>query len=102
MRTSCPPCLALQTVIFLYLLDNDTSYMILASSGVGLAIEVSRRKWQVMRRDWRVVPIRSALAMAQARRRSAVVLLGHSDPNSNPNPDPDPDPDPNPNLDANH
>jgi hypothetical protein len=32
-----------QTVIFLYLLDNDTSWMILASSGVGLAIEV----WKV-------------------------------------------------------
>ena len=28
-----------QTVIFLYLADNDTSYMILVSSGVGLAIE---------------------------------------------------------------
>ena len=28
-----------QTVIFLYLMDNDTSWMILASSGVGLAIE---------------------------------------------------------------
>ena len=28
-----------QTVIFLYLMDNDTSYMILVSSGVGLAIE---------------------------------------------------------------
>ena len=26
-----------QTVIFLYLMDNDTSYMILVSSGVGLA-----------------------------------------------------------------
>ena len=25
-----------QTVIFLYLMDNDTSYMILVSSGVGL------------------------------------------------------------------
>ena len=30
-----------QTVIFLYLVDNDTSYMILVSSGVGLVIEVS-------------------------------------------------------------
>jgi len=29
-----------QTVIFLYLLDNDTSWMILMSNGVGLAIEV--------------------------------------------------------------
>jgi len=29
-----------QTVIFLYLADNDTSWMILLSSGVGLAIEV--------------------------------------------------------------
>ena len=28
-----------QTVIFLYLMDNDTSWMILASSGFGLAIE---------------------------------------------------------------
>ena len=32
-----------QTVIFLYLLDNDTSWMILFSSGMGLAIEV----WKV-------------------------------------------------------
>ena len=31
-----------QTVIFLYLLDNDTSWMILFSSGMGLAIEVRR------------------------------------------------------------
>ena len=29
-----------QTVIFLYLADNDTSWMILISSGVGLVIEV--------------------------------------------------------------
>uniref|UniRef100_I2CSD6 Uncharacterized protein n=1 Tax=Nannochloropsis gaditana (strain CCMP526) TaxID=1093141 RepID=I2CSD6_NANGC len=29
-----------QCVIFLYLLDNDTSWMILLSSGVGLLIEV--------------------------------------------------------------
>merc|ERR1719399_2027827 len=29
-----------QTVIFLYLIDNDTSWMILFSTGVGLAIEV--------------------------------------------------------------
>jgi hypothetical protein len=29
-----------QTVIFLYLLDNETSWMILFSSGTGLAIEV--------------------------------------------------------------
>tara|TARA_B100001094_G_scaffold321809_1_gene370133 strand:- start:442 stop:1275 length:834 start_codon:yes stop_codon:yes gene_type:complete len=28
-----------QTVIFLYLLDNDTSYMVLLSSGLGLAVE---------------------------------------------------------------
>merc|ERR1712173_342729 len=28
-----------QVVIFLYLLDNETSYMILVSSGVGLIIE---------------------------------------------------------------
>ena len=28
-----------QLIIFLYLLDNDTSWMILASSGVGLLIE---------------------------------------------------------------
>ena len=28
-----------QFVIFLYLLDNDTSWMILASSGVGVCIE---------------------------------------------------------------
>lgn len=28
-----------QTIIFLYLMDNDTSYMILMSSGMGLAIE---------------------------------------------------------------
>jgi hypothetical protein len=34
-----------QTVIFLYLLDNDTSYMILLSTGVGLAIEV----WKLVR-----------------------------------------------------
>ena len=32
-----------QTVIFLYLMDNDTSWMILFSSGMGLAIEV----WKV-------------------------------------------------------
>ena len=32
-----------QTVIFLYLMDNDTSWMILFSSGTGLAIEV----WKV-------------------------------------------------------
>lgn len=28
-----------QLVVFLYLLDNDTSWMILASSGVGCCIE---------------------------------------------------------------
>lgn len=28
-----------QLIIFLYLLDNDTSWMILASSGIGLVIE---------------------------------------------------------------
>jgi hypothetical protein len=28
-----------QLIIFLYLLDNDTSWMILASSGVGVCIE---------------------------------------------------------------
>merc|ERR1712232_1358477 len=28
-----------QLVIFLYLLDNDTSYMVLVSNGVGIAIE---------------------------------------------------------------
>jgi len=28
-----------QFIIFLYLLDNDTSWMILASSGVGVCIE---------------------------------------------------------------
>jgi hypothetical protein len=28
-----------QLVVFLYLLDNDTSWMILASSGVGVCIE---------------------------------------------------------------
>ncbi len=32
-----------QSIIFLYLCDNDTSFMILASNGVGLAIEV----WKV-------------------------------------------------------
>jgi len=32
-----------QSVIFLYLLDNDTSFMILVSTGLGLAIEV----WKV-------------------------------------------------------
>ena len=30
---------ALQIVVFLYLLDNDTSFVILASSGIGLLIE---------------------------------------------------------------
>jgi hypothetical protein len=34
-----------QTVIFLYLLDNDTSYMILVSTGIGLAIEI----WKLLR-----------------------------------------------------
>lgn len=34
-----------QTVIFLYLLENDTSYMILVSTGVGLAIEI----WKLLR-----------------------------------------------------
>ena len=29
----------MQAVIFLYLLDNDTSFVILASSGIGLLIE---------------------------------------------------------------
>ena len=38
-----------QTVIFLYLMDNDTSYMILVSSGVGLAIEVWKVKKAVKR-----------------------------------------------------
>jgi hypothetical protein len=28
-----------QLIVFLYLLDNDTSWMILASSGVGCCIE---------------------------------------------------------------
>ncbi len=32
-----------QVIIFFYLLDNDTSYMILVSSGIGVAIEV----WKV-------------------------------------------------------
>jgi len=30
---------ACQLIIFLYLLDNDTSWMILASSGIGCVIE---------------------------------------------------------------
>lgn len=34
-----------QVVVFLYLLDNDTSFLILASSGVGLLIEF----WKVTR-----------------------------------------------------
>ena len=38
-----------QTVIFLYLMDNDTSWMILMSSGVGLAIEVWKVKKAVKR-----------------------------------------------------
>lgn len=29
-----------QTVIFLYLLDNDTTYMVLVTNAIGLAIEV--------------------------------------------------------------
>lgn len=29
-----------QTVIFLYLADNDTTYMVLGTNAVGLAIEV--------------------------------------------------------------
>eukprot|EP01116_Phalansterium_solitarium_P006671 TRINITY_DN19011_c0_g1_i1.p1 TRINITY_DN19011_c0_g1~~TRINITY_DN19011_c0_g1_i1.p1 ORF type:complete len:596 (-),score=240.59 TRINITY_DN19011_c0_g1_i1:399-2138(-) len=33
-----------QTIIFLYLLDNDTSWMILISSAIGLAIEVWKIK----------------------------------------------------------
>ena len=35
--------LVFQTIIFLYLCDNETSWMILFSSGTGLAIEV----WKV-------------------------------------------------------
>lgn len=34
-----------QVVIFLYLMDNDTSFMILASNGVGLAIEF----WKILK-----------------------------------------------------
>ena len=34
-----------QAVIFLYLLDNDTSYVVLLSSGLGLLIEL----WKVTR-----------------------------------------------------
>jgi len=34
-----------QVIIFLYLMDNDTSFMILMSNGMGLAIEV----WKVLR-----------------------------------------------------
>lgn len=30
-----------QSVIFLYLADNDTTYMILVTNAIGLAIEVS-------------------------------------------------------------
>ena len=37
--------LILQAVIFLYLLDNETSMVILASSGIGLLIEF----WKVTR-----------------------------------------------------
>ena len=39
-----------QVVIFLYLADNDTTYMILVTNAIGLAIEVSSdvdvaRRW---------------------------------------------------------
>lgn len=33
------PCLLLQLVIFLYLLDSETSYVVIASSGIGTVIE---------------------------------------------------------------
>lgn len=39
LRTVCVNTF-FQAVIFLYLLDNDTSYMILVSSGIGVAIEL--------------------------------------------------------------
>ena len=35
----------IQTIIFLYLLDNDTSMLILLSSGVGLLIEI----WKIQK-----------------------------------------------------
>ena len=35
----------IQTVVFLYLLDNDTSYMILISTGIGVLIET----WKIQR-----------------------------------------------------
>lgn len=43
----------MQTIIFLYLLDNDTSWMILISSGVGLAIEIWKvQKTVLVSLDW--------------------------------------------------
>uniref|UniRef100_A0A7S4JSW0 Uncharacterized protein n=1 Tax=Prymnesium polylepis TaxID=72548 RepID=A0A7S4JSW0_9EUKA len=45
-----------QTVIFLYLCDNDTSWMILMSNGVGLAIEVWKLRKAVKSVDVHVPP----------------------------------------------
>ena len=45
-----------QTVIFLYLMDNETSWMILFSSGTGLAIEVWKLKKAIKSMSLRTAP----------------------------------------------
>ena len=55
----------IQAIIFLYLLDNDTSMLILVSSGVGLLIEI----WKIQKAL--IVKVRAGLAGVGDRDRAA-------------------------------
>ena len=58
VRTLFTNC-AMQIVIFLYLIDNDTSWMILISQGIGLVIEIWKvTKAVIVNVKWRgIIPV---------------------------------------------
>ena len=41
-----------QVVVFLYLMDEETSYLVIVPMGVGTVIEVGLGGWGVVGREW--------------------------------------------------